>query len=68
MPLADTVENMRAANESHGGWTNSQLRSKDAQQEGQTEPIESSKVFCSACGAEVEEGSPFCGDCGISLT
>jgi len=67
-PLTDTVENLEQQTTATEDGPTAQLGSKGAQEEGQTEPIDSSKVFCSACGAEVEQGSPFCGDCGISLT
>jgi len=67
-PLADTVENIEQHAKATEDEPNLQLGSKDAHQEVQTESTESSKVLCSACGAEVEEGSPFCGDCGVSLT
>jgi len=68
VPLAGAIEDMEQEKKATEDGPTAQLPSKDAQQQGQTESSELSKGFCSACGAEVEEGAPFCGDCGISLT
>jgi hypothetical protein len=68
VPFADVVEDKEQDKNATEDGPTAQLPSKDAPQQGQTESSESSKEFCSACGAEVEEGAPFCGDCGISLT
>lgn len=68
VPIADAVEDKEQDKKATEDGLTSQIPSIDEPQQGQTSPIESSKVFCSACGAEVEEGASFCGDCGISLT
>jgi hypothetical protein len=68
VPLPDAVESKGQQTKATEDGSTAQLGSKDAKQESQTESIEPSNVFCRGCGAEVEVGSPFCGDCGISLT
>lgn len=67
-PIADAVEHNELQTNAPEDGPTAQIFTDGAEQEDQAEIGESSKVFCSACGAEVEEGAPFCGDCGISLT
>jgi len=71
-PLGDAVGMAQEQTQAKEGGPIAQFDSNDArhigvQKEIQAAPPESPKVFCKACGAEVEEGSPFCGDCGNSL-